>query len=314
MECLNLSDNALGPPGAHVISSYLSDAFTLKYLYINNNGLGWHGGKAIADALVSLSNVCKDKMNELKTEKQYFGLRTVVVGRNRLENEGATELSRAWRAHAATLEEVHMPQNGIRANGIIAISSSLQEAYNLKLIDLQDNTFVFEGSRAFAAALTKWPKLEVLNLNDAYLTDRGCELIIDALKQAPCLASIQLVLLQYNGMKEGNLAQLIPLIPKMTSLKSLQLNGNSFEPTGETVEKLMETLDRCCLTDILDSLSDMEDEDEEESEMESDSESDVEEAERLSENFEEDSLVEAFADLAQDMTSILPPEGSPSSE
>ena len=91
----------------------------------------------------------------------------------------------------------------------------------------------------------------------------------------------------------------------MKQLQSLQLNGNCFDASGEIVEKLHETLDRCAFADVLDSLSDMEDEDE--SEEDSEDGSGQEDATEIVDDLD-DSLVEAFADLAKGMSSALPPE------
>jgi Ran GTPase-activating protein 1 len=76
----------------------------------------------------------------------------VCIGRNRLENGSAPDFAAAFSA-LTTLEEVRMPQNGIRMEGIEAIVKGLQKNPNLQWLDLQDNTATEKGSRAIAESL-----------------------------------------------------------------------------------------------------------------------------------------------------------------
>jgi len=50
-----------------------------------------------------------------------------------------------------TLEEVHMPQNGINACGISALADAFAENRQLRIINLSDNTFTADGSVSMAA-------------------------------------------------------------------------------------------------------------------------------------------------------------------
>jgi len=50
-----------------------------------------------------------------------------------------------------TLEEVHMPQNGINARGISALADAFAENKQLRIINLSDNTFTANGSVSMAA-------------------------------------------------------------------------------------------------------------------------------------------------------------------
>jgi len=50
-----------------------------------------------------------------------------------------------------TLEEVHMPQNGINARGISALADAFAENRQLRIINLSDNTFTANGSASMAA-------------------------------------------------------------------------------------------------------------------------------------------------------------------
>ena len=74
---------------------------------MHNNGLGPQGAQKFAFAL--------DKCFE--NSKGKLALRVFICGRNRLEFEGAKAISNTLK-NIGTLEEIQMPQNGIRPNGI----------------------------------------------------------------------------------------------------------------------------------------------------------------------------------------------------
>lgn len=136
----------------------------LQVLKLNNNGMGPTGGATIAGAL--LANAQKAKAEGRKPALRTIicgssplplGSRTKlnewrIAGRNRLENGSAQAFADAFAA-LGSLEEVRMPQNGIRMEGIEAIVKGLRKNPNLKVLDLQDNTATERGSRAIAAAL-----------------------------------------------------------------------------------------------------------------------------------------------------------------
>ena len=74
---------------------------------MHNNGLGPQGAQKFALAL--------DKCYENSGRK--LALKVFICGRNRLEFEGAKAISNTLK-NIGTLEEIQMPQNGIRPNGI----------------------------------------------------------------------------------------------------------------------------------------------------------------------------------------------------
>jgi len=49
-----------------------------------------------------------------------------------------------------TLEEVHMPQNGITARGVSSLADAFAVNKQLRIINLSDNTFTAIGSRSMA--------------------------------------------------------------------------------------------------------------------------------------------------------------------
>lgn len=49
-----------------------------------------------------------------------------------------------------SLEEVCMPQNGINHEGITALAGAFECNKNLRILNLNDNTFTVEGAKSMA--------------------------------------------------------------------------------------------------------------------------------------------------------------------
>ncbi|KAK6022243.1 leucine Rich repeat-containing domain protein, partial [Ostertagia ostertagi] len=149
-------------------------AYSLQVLKLNNNGLG-AGGKRIAKCLREChGNAFRDGYE--------FKLKTFIAGRNRLEDPGAIALAEAFE-NLGTLEEVVIPQNGIRAAGICALARSFRSNPSLRIINVNDNTCTVEGALALADVLEDLTHLEVLDLGDSLCRDDGIVNICEALQR-----------------------------------------------------------------------------------------------------------------------------------
>ncbi|KAF7724155.1 hypothetical protein EC973_001280 [Apophysomyces ossiformis] len=247
---LDLSDNAFGPAGAEPLIEFLSNTKTLQTLRLNNNGLGIGGGTMIAKALQASAD-------NARAENRTSSLRTIVCGRNRLEDGSSKQLAEAFASHG-TLEVVRMPQNGIRSDGIRTIVGGLAACKNLKHLDLQDNTFTAKGSRALADALVNWPDLQVLNLGDCLLSKQGGHTVTEALRKGHNKKLTHLHL-QYNEIQAGAVESLAAAVRShLKDLVTLELNGNCFDAEDKLVEDLRSALAEWDHEDALDELDDME--------------------------------------------------------
>ncbi|KAJ1020575.1 hypothetical protein NDA13_005889 [Ustilago tritici] len=265
---INLSDNAFGGRSAEPMVNFLKNNHSFSVLKLNNNGLGITGGTIVAEALYEAAQ-------NLNAKGLQSNLRTVICGRNRLENGSAPVWAKAYAAHSG-LFEVRMFQNGIRMEGIEAISKGLASCPNLEVLDLQDNTATLRGSRAIAACLPKWPKLKTLNLSDCLLKPKGGALVFGALANGsnPALETIQV---QYCDLDRKVLHQLGGAIElHLISLTKLDINGNWADEEDECIEKIKSALAKHGHEDALLELDEM-DPDGEESEGEEEEEADEEE-------------------------------------
>ncbi|RKP14645.1 hypothetical protein BJ684DRAFT_1644, partial [Piptocephalis cylindrospora] len=258
VQTLDLSDNAFGPAGAEPIVPFLSHRRSLRVIRLNNNGLGIRGGKFIAQALTAAAEANK-------AAGEHSQLRVFIAGRNRLEDGSSQELASAFAAHGL-LEEVRMPQNGIRPDGIAHLSQGLSQCSKLRILELQDNTFTDKGSYALAKALPSWPLLETLHIGDCMLGRNGSEAIIRALDESPP-KSLHHLNLVYDELEEHAAHMLARVVERSRELELVELNGNCFAEDSPGADAIREALVKIDRTNALGSLSDMEelseDEDEE---------------------------------------------------
>jgi Ran GTPase-activating protein 1 len=270
---LDLSDNAFGGRVAEPMVDFLVKNTSYQVLRLSNNGLGPSGGIVVANALL-------ESANRAKAEGRQSSLRTLVCGRNRLENGSAPVWAQALKAHG-TLREVRMYQNGIRSEGIEAIVRGLRSNSLLETLDLQDNTAVERGSRAIAAALPFWPNLVTLDLNDCLLRPRGALAIAESLARGknPRLALLKLQSDEIDARAVKALANAVDI--HLSRLATIELNGNRVEADDESVEALRAALEKHGHEDAIDEIDDVEEVDEDEEEEEEEEIAEEEEEEEI---------------------------------
>lgn len=239
---LDLSDNAFGPIGAGALVPLLSSpcCYQLEVLRLNNNGLGTGGAELLAKALTTC-------LAESTKAGKPLALRTFICGRNRLENVGATAMGAVFgKMHS--LEEVAMPQNGIYHEGIAAVAKGLMSNKNLRILNLNDNTFTLKGATQMAQALKHLDHLEVINFGDCLIKTPGAVAIARALREGH--NELKEVHLGYNELTlDGGLA-VVEALKDKPLLELLELDGNRFGAEGvDKLEALMDTagkLDKLC--------------------------------------------------------------------
>jgi len=234
---VNLSDNAFGGRSVDPIVPFLSKNPSFQIFRLNNNGLGPEGGTVIANALRDNAAVRR----AIPPEKR-SSLRTVICGRNRLEDGSATAWAEAFAAHG-TLVEVRLPQNGIRMAGSVALAEGLAKNTDLELLDLQDNTLSQRGDQAFATALPSWPRLHTLNFSDCVLSEEGeVPQVIEALANGsnPLLRTLQL---QNDNLENGTVAVLARGIgTHLKAVTRIEFQENDAEEDDPGIETLKENL------------------------------------------------------------------------
>ncbi|KAJ3182206.1 hypothetical protein HDU85_003248 [Gaertneriomyces sp. JEL0708] len=261
---LDLSDNAFGPAGAEPLQRLLTNNRHIQILKLNNNGLGIEGARLVSEALVKAGEKNKE-------EGKSSALRVIIAGRNRQESPGATHWCKAFEAHAESLEEVRMPQNSIRPEGIEVLMKSLATCKKLQHLDLQDNTFTERGSAALAEVVASWKSLRILNIGDCLLGDAGAIRVLKALTAGN--EALEKLHLAFNEIDPEGASLIAGMLMNKKKLALVELNGNAFDPDGDAVRDIKRVLLENGQEGALDELDEMEwDEEEEEEEEDEDEE------------------------------------------
>uniref|UniRef100_A0A2K6TJ90 Ran GTPase-activating protein 1 n=1 Tax=Saimiri boliviensis boliviensis TaxID=39432 RepID=A0A2K6TJ90_SAIBB len=240
---LDLSDNAFRPDGVQGFDALFksSACFTLHELKLNNCGMGFGGSKILAEALIE----CHWKSS---AQSKPLALKVFVAGRNRLEKDGATALAEAFGV-TGTLEEVHMPQNGINHPGVTALAQTFAVNPPLQVISLNNNTFTEKGAVAMAETLKTLQQVEVINFGDCLVCSKGAVAIADAIHGG--LPKVKELNLSFSEIKRDAALAVAEAMADKAELEKLDLNGNTL---GEGCEQLQEMLDGFNTAKVLASL------------------------------------------------------------
>lgn len=242
LHTINLNDNAFGLNTVEPLRPFLSQHVPLRHLYLNNNGLGPAAGTLVAEALSQLAT----RKSEARSQgKEVPHLETVVCGRNRLETGSMAAWAAAYTANSH-VRTVKMVQNGIRQEGIAALlQHGLSRCAELRVLDLQDNTFTALASKTLGNVLpASWPRLVELAVGDCLLSARGGIVLGEALAHGKN-AAIEILRLQYNEIDARGVKALVSAAESTTALPRLrrvELNGNKFSEEDPNIEKLSELL------------------------------------------------------------------------
>ncbi|KAM0564272.1 hypothetical protein ACHAPJ_000482 [Fusarium lateritium] len=279
LNTINLNDNAFGLNVQAPLVAFLAAHVPLQHLYLNNNGMGPHAGILIADAL---SELHAKKEAARKEGQEVPDLETVICGRNRLENGSMTAWAKTYSLHNK-IKVVKMVQNGIRQEGIShLLTEGLSHAFELKVLDLQDNTFTVSGARALSKVVSNWTTLKELGVGDSLLGAKGGVLVANALAKGKN-AKLETLRLQFNEIHANGIKGFATAAKEgLPALKRIEINGNILTEDDESILALQELLDERkekFAGDIVnedewgvDSLSDLEEPDSEEEEEEEEEE------------------------------------------
>jgi len=299
LHTVDLSDNAFGLNTVAPLVDFLSQHTPLRYLYLNNNGLGPAAGVLVADALTALA---AKKEAARKEGKDVPDLELVICGRNRLENGSMAAWAKAYAANKG-VRTIKMTQNGIRQEGIShLITNGLAHLSQLDTLDLQDNTFTAMGANALSKAVGNWTELRELGVGDCLLSGRGGIALAAALEKGKN-KKVEVLRLQFNDINAKGLAGLASASSTaLPLLRRVEINGNKFDEEDPSIEKLRDVLDARKEESGkhaddeeywgLDELDELEDESEDEEEGDDDDEGGVEVEEKAARQIADDTKAE----------------------
>lgn len=212
---------------------FLSSHIPLRHLYLNNNGLGPKTSIKIAEALILLYS---KKLDARKAGKEIPNLETIICGRNRLESGSMEAWAKVFSLHT-NLKEVRMVQNGIRPLGIfVLLKDGLRHVSGIKILDLEDNTFLTKGASSLASIIPDWTELQELGVGDSLLDEKGSIMLAKALKLGKN-KKLEVLRLQYNQISPKGLRMFsVAVKESLPSLKRIEFNGNQFSAENKTLE------------------------------------------------------------------------------
>ncbi|KAH7729897.1 ran GTPase-activating protein 1-like isoform 2 [Aphelenchoides avenae] len=230
---LDLSDNAIGPQAISGLQGFLASeaCFGLQELRINNCGMGV-AGITVAASLKE----CHAKSLVAGTP---FRLKTFIAGRNRLELRSTKALADAFTV-IGTLEEIAMPQNGIRADGIAELAKAVKNNPYLRILNLNDNTFGEKGAIAMSKAIGRLMAIEHIDFGDCLCRRRGSLAICRALADAKSV--IQVLNLSGNEIDYDTAEAIIEAVRRLPRIQKLILNTNNFGSEFSNLAELSRTL------------------------------------------------------------------------
>lgn len=201
-----------------------------------------------------------------------------------------TAWAKAYSLHNK-IKTIKMVQNGIRQEGVShLLTEGLSHASELKVLDLQDNTFTVTGARALSKVVSNWASIEELGVGDSLLGAKGGVLVANALAKGKN-NKLETLRLQYNEIPAKGIKAFATAAKEgLPALKRIEINGNILTEDDESIIALQELLEERkekFAGDIVnedewgvDELDELEDPDSDAEEEEDEEEEDVEPEER----------------------------------
>ncbi len=98
-------------------------------------------------------------------ENEGLKLTHFYAGRDRLENKGITALAAVFQ-HMGSLQEVHVPQNGIKDQGMTALLESLTSNKDLRILRVNDNWIKNKATEKLLGVIISCTQIKELDISD----------------------------------------------------------------------------------------------------------------------------------------------------
>lgn len=132
-------------------------------------------------------------------------LKHFEAGRDRLENKGISALARVF-AEMGSLEIVHVPQNGIKDEGMATLLHRLASSCSdLRILRVNDNWLKAEAIGNLFNLILRCPKLEHLNLSDLNMGQEAVLTTLKALRESEATV-LRDFYCNYNGVDSADIA------------------------------------------------------------------------------------------------------------
>ncbi|XP_033962979.1 ran GTPase-activating protein 1b isoform X2 [Pseudochaenichthys georgianus] len=284
LRALRLEGNTVGVEAARAIAKALEDKDQLQRCYWSDMFTGRLRSE-IPTALRSLGSALMTagaRLTELDLSDNAFGPDGVKGVEQLLKSPSCHSLKELRLNNCGvgigggklmgSLEEVHMPQNGINHAGVMALASAMRHNPDLRVLNLNDNTFTKRGTIAMAQALRHLRNVQVINFGDCLVRSEGAIALAAVLREGlPVLKEINL---SFGEITEAAALVVAQAVRDKPDMEKVDLNGNCLGEEG--CDALREAMEK---GDMLGSLSDDEGEPEEDEDDDQDDHEEEEEEE-----------------------------------
>ena len=233
IEKLSLRRLRLGPVLPELLVS-LEDNTSLRYLSLEQNGLNFECGMALAYLLTSnhtlqelylgynmIPDDCGSAMAGALSSNQV--LHTLDLTANGLELYTCRRFAHLIASNESALKHLTLNQNSLRDEGVAMIAAGVGQNETLKSLSLAETLITEVSCSVIVASLRTNRTLERLNLGDNQVKDEGCKTLAVALQYNSTLTSLNL---HGNKLRDGGVVALAEALKSNTTLERINLAKN----------------------------------------------------------------------------------------
>ncbi|XP_027997135.2 leucine-rich repeat-containing protein 74A [Eptesicus fuscus] len=220
--------------------SYFIRNMEESYMNLNHHGLGPHGTKAIAIALVSNTSLITLELadNSIMEEgilslvemlQENYYLQELNVSDNALGFEGAKVISEFLQKNSSSLVSLQLSGNKFKDQSAELLCQALSANYRIKEIDLSHNEFSDKGGEILGNMLALNVGLLTLDLSWNHLCSRAAVSLSNGLRSNVTLKTLDLSM---NGCGNEGAAALAEVLKTNSSLAYLNVSNNDISNEG----------------------------------------------------------------------------------
>ncbi|XP_044868087.1 leucine-rich repeat-containing protein 74A isoform X4 [Mauremys mutica] len=235
---MNLNHHGLGPQGAKAIA--------IALVNVSNNHIGTEGAEAISrmflDNISSLRAVQLSGNNFREETAQYFAealvgnyrVKELDLSHNEFSEKGGEHLGQML-ANNEALEFLNLSWNHLRMKGAVALGAGLRVNGTLKILDLSWNGFGNEGALALGEALKLNNILVKLDISSNHINNEGAGKLAKGLEVN---GNLKILKLSHNPLTVEGAVALVTSIRKNPKSKMEEINISNVLVNGSFLKLL----------------------------------------------------------------------------
>ena len=212
LKVFDISNNSIKIKAVDSIATTLANKFKLQKLYINGN-------KLHADSINKIvEKVCSTSLKTFNVSRNISDTTDAAIAKVLATATIADMLSKNTQ-----LEELHLGENILHANGIIKIVSGLKNTTTLKVFDISNNDISDQAAAVIADTLSEQGELEELILGGNNLQDG----LVTIVKKLRCYSTLKILDICNNSASTTTINCIAILLCFKSKLSKFYLGGNN---------------------------------------------------------------------------------------